>query len=404
MGRFLRRWRVWVVAATAVGAACLGVLEVVRAQSPIPPLVSGTVTDGTTALADVNVVVMDGTGAHLRGDTTDTQGAYQVDQLPAAQLTCRFTRPGYVTATQSLDLTQNQTVTINVSLSKCASISGSVSPATQGVRVVATDGTTATYAETDSSGAFSILGLGAGSYTVVAHGWHRGYMTVTAGPYTATANQQLSIGVIDISVSSAGTVAGTVTFDYTFGTGTPTNNPDEPAEGVTVFAERDGIAYGEATTSSTGAYSIPRLPAGTYTVGNAGHFTALPDGAVIDAGVEIVGVVATGVNVVASQTTTSDLEFLRGGSVSVEVKDESDQLLSGATVTLSLSGAVVVPAKLFNETTDTEGGSLLYDCASSIKPGTYTLTVSKTSYTTYTGSLIIYAGRRRLARVTLVAD
>lgn len=361
-------------------------------------MVSGTVTDGSTAMTDVNVMVLNTAGNPVRGDTTDAQGWYQIDQLPAAQLTCKFTKAGFATATHVIDLSQTQTATLNVSLTLLASISGNVSPATASVPVILAGAGDTYSAETDVNGSFSATGLPSGSYTLIVKGWDQGQMTVVAGPHTLTSGQQLSVGTIDISVNNAGTIAGTVDFDYTFGSGAPTGNPDEPIEGVPIYAERDGIVYGYATTASDGSFSIPRLPTGTYTVGNADLFTFLPEETIVDPGLEIVGTTTAGVQVTASQTTTANLEFLRGGTFIVVLQDANDAHVSGATITVANGASETVETGNIEEMVD------CYVCWRPLAPGDYTLTVSKAGYETHEGALNIVAAKRRVVTVTLEAE
>jgi len=370
------------------------------AEAFTPPLVTGTVSSGVL-LQGVRVEVWNLSQTLYGYAFTDQYGRYTIDTLTHEVYTVSFSLAGYAPATAQGDLTSTSSVTVDASLMQLGTVSGAVSPAVAHVLVEATraGGGGLYSAQTDMSGVFSIIGVPADTYTVVAYGFDAGYSTAAITEQSVANGQTTNVGTITLPSTGLGTVAGTVSFDYTYGTGTPTNNANEPAENFLVRAVKNGIVYGYDHVTSGGSYSIPRLPPGTtYEIGDNGvYFTAGEDD-IHDPGRELIGQVKTGVSVTADTTTTTNLVLARGGSFLVRARDSSGQPVEGASITLTDSSQNSVGIG------DPEYMGKAYYCSIPLVAGSYTVTVAKSGYYSESQTFTITSGRRRIVRITLTEE
>jgi uncharacterized surface anchored protein len=182
----------------------------------------------------------------------------------------------------------NQTTGINLALVRGAVITGRVTDrvtgaAAQGVTVSVVDAVTGSWGRsgnTDSTGAYSITGLAAGSYKVQAVSSSLpGYITQWYG------NKVQQSAADSVTVAAAGTVTG---IDITMEKGSAiTGSVSDRATGVplanawVVVSDRatgDQVGYGYSDGS--GAYTVFGLPSGNYLVScvTAGYLKSWYDG------------------------------------------------------------------------------------------------------------------------------
>ena len=206
--------------------------------------VSGNVTSGGSALS--GVTVSDGT----RSATTDTSGNYTLSGVPAGSYTVTPSKSGVTFSPSSMSVTVS---TANVSgvnfaaVSSTYTVSGTVTDSFGAALSGATvsDGTRS--ATTGTSGTYTLSGVPNGTYTVTPSKSGTAFSPSSRSVTVSGANMS---GVNFASVLNTYTVSGTVT-----------NTSGAGLSGVMVS---DGTRT--ATTSSTGAYSITGVPAGSYTL------------------------------------------------------------------------------------------------------------------------------------------
>jgi hypothetical protein len=263
----------------------------------------GTVTDSSgTGIVGVTVTVERPNGTVLATATTGSGGSWSVDTLPPGTYQIVESQPvGYgqgsaVVGTGDGGQASGPNVITGVVatsgtagsgygfIDTLGSIAGTVfldpnddgvvDPGDQGipnvtVTLTAPSGAT-TVTTTDKSGAFSFLGLVAGSYTVTETqpaGYAEGIDTAgTDGGITSTQDviSSVKLGAGDnttgylFAEEPTGSVSGTVTLD-----GSP-----EPGIVMTLTGTSDqGTAVSLTTTvASTGTYSFPAVAPGTYSV------------------------------------------------------------------------------------------------------------------------------------------
>ncbi len=280
----------------------------VSAKLAIGASISGVVTAASNGadLTGICVMAQNKTNYQYYGDTAvTTSGAYTITGLPAGSYAVHFI-DGCGNATDYADQYYNNQYTletanavsvtaggaataVNASLALGASISGTVTDSAtgatvSGVCVTATDTTNFglfAAASTTSSGTYSILGLDPGSYIVgfqvcnnssvdLQSQWYNG----APSPSTATPLTLVS-GTTDTAIDAAllpgGAISGKITSAST----------GKSLSGICVYASAMGGSaptYAFGSSTSTGAYTLEGLAAGSYAVefytdcGNKGNY------------------------------------------------------------------------------------------------------------------------------------
>ncbi|GFO65029.1 carboxypeptidase regulatory-like domain-containing protein [Geomonas paludis] len=297
-------------------------------------------------------VVSEGTGLPLTGvavsiagksATTTTTGNFSITGIPAGTYTLTIYKSGYVTKTytgyvMSADRTG---ITFHLAPASSYSISGvvrsgsSTGPVLPGA-TVSIAGKTST---TTSTGSFSITGIPAGTYTLTIYKF--GYVTRTYTGYVVSGNRT---GLLYYLVP-----APTYSLSGTVRIGSST--------GPALSGAALGIAGKSATTTSTGSFSITGIPGGTYTltIYKTGYVTKTYSGYVVN------GNRSGLVFYLVPAPTFSVSGMVRAGS-------SSGPGLAGATVAMAGKTATTTSAGTYN--------------LSGIPAGTYTVTISKSGYTT----------------------
>jgi len=311
--------------------------------------------------------------------------------------------PGKFSQSGSLAVGAN---TCAVTLAPFGTIAGTIDTAQANVRIwlfisaSSPDNRDSSVAVTNSLGAFTLANVKPATYTVVADGFDAGLSTAIATGVVVTAGQTTVLSSSLAVGGTQGAIAGQVTFNYTYGPGTPTGNANEPAGSVEVFALKNDIAYGRATTNSTGNYSIPRLPPGTYSVGSETIYcSATGADDIRDPGIELRMGMSSGVSVTASSTTTHNGTLTRSAGFLVDVKDSvTGANLLGCTLEVRDAQSALIPTEIIY-TADS------YWSFSQLPAGTYSIKVLKAGYLSQTlSSVSLLAGSRYFDIFDLVAE
>ena len=199
---------------------------------PVPPTsatVFGTVTDGTTPIADATVKLFDSQGVPYQHTITDAAGTYTLSDIPVGTYTVASVKDGYLLSTgtgvvlSSGDSTQiNLVCTPDVSLSLGA-IAGTlqtlvnlVQTPVSGAKITLLNGSGEVVATTYSvdDGEFAFYDLADGVYTLVASA--AGYFT-TAPTTVTILNGSIGNVNLNMTVDSRtynGTVSGIIRDQY----------------------------------------------------------------------------------------------------------------------------------------------------------------------------------------------
>ncbi|PFG06479.1 carboxypeptidase regulatory-like domain-containing protein [Bacillus sp. es.034] len=276
-----------------------------------PGSISGNVTNAQTGTpiigANVQVRVVDSSGAVIATVLTDNEGQYVVNGLAPGVYTVVVSAPDFQTNAATVQVVSNQTVDGSLALQPDpGGITGTVVDSPGGtpipgasVNIVNSSGNLITTVLTDSNGLFIVDGLAPDNYT----------LNVFAANF-----QNGTVGAL---VSSGQTTPVTVTLLPNPGriTGTVT-----PVASNTLIQLRDvnNILIDSVVANQDGTFSFNNLTPGTYTVS-----ASAPNYSTAQAGV----------SVLAGQTSSLDLTLSPNpGSVSGFVTDNLGNEIGNATV------------------------------------------------------------------------
>ncbi|WP_282137851.1 carboxypeptidase regulatory-like domain-containing protein [Rossellomorea aquimaris] len=231
---------------------------------PFPATVQGTIRDADTfdLLSGALVqVVIPNTDIVVGSIITSSDGTYSIGNLPQGSYNVVISADGYATEVVPVILAPNGTETVNANLDpNPATISGEVLNAQsaagiQGalVRVFNSDGVFITSILTDDNGFYTISGLGAGQYTVIASapGFADGINIVTLSPgETESLNFSLS--------NQTATLRGIVRDNV--------NNQPLQSALVQVFRIGTAIPIASVLTNGSGEYVIEGLDPREYRI------------------------------------------------------------------------------------------------------------------------------------------
>ena len=319
----------------------------------LSPLNSGSVTglvqnSAGTAIANATV-----SGAGQTA-TTDSSGTYTLNNLPAGQVQLTASATGFSPASQTVTITAGTTITAApfVLTSNTGGVTGVVKSSTTGAAI---SGATVQYGggstTTNTSGAYTLTGVPAGSVNLVASasGFNNQTITVTiTGGQTSTANFSLT----PVSTST-GTVTGTITNISTGGA----------ISGATVK-----WSGGSTTSSSTGAYTLTNVTAGTQNItASATGYSARTVAASVTGGT----------------TTTLNIALATGGKIAGTITHNGAAL---ANVTVTMTGGKY--SATYTATTSSTGA---YN-SGWIPIGSYTVTASPGGFTAQSKSATVNTG------------
>jgi galactose oxidase-like protein/carboxypeptidase family protein/glyoxal oxidase-like protein/Kelch motif protein len=325
--------------------------------------ISGHVSDVTSGNALSGATVSYSGGS----TTTDASGNYTLNNVAAGSYTVTASLTGYLSRSQSVTVTSGATTTANFQLTTAGIVAGTVKNtngvALSGTTVTITGGNIATTLNltTDANGNYNSGWIPIGNYTVTAA--KSGYVsqtqsaTVSAG-VTSTVNFALAA-----STTTAGAIAGKVT---------------NASTGAGVSGATVSYSGSSTTTDTYGNYKLSNVAPGTYAV------TAAKSG---------LGNSTQTVTVTSGTTTTANFKLAASGKIAGTVKNASGVVISGATVTFK--GGVIATTK--SVTTSSTGTYL----SGWIPVGSYTVTVSKSGFTTQSKSASVTAGTTTTMNFTM---
>ncbi|MHC1578017.1 MAG: carboxypeptidase regulatory-like domain-containing protein, partial [Candidatus Methanospirareceae archaeon] len=335
-------------------------------------IIAGRVTDESgLPVADVDVEAFStpGKGTYSYEWTyTDYDGYYTMTGLQSGEYTVTAYGSWYGLAdnTTTATVQLGETTTVNFVLHEGGTLTGEVTyengTAAPFVEVLASasgESYEGGYAETDLSGHYTMTGLRDGEYKIIASEYSTSLAdsrtaTVTAGE-TTTANLTLHEG---------GTVKGWVT---------DVNGTGVKDAWVDIFISSPTAYYwygyfNTNQTNSTGYYSLPGIPNGTYNI------TATPYGYCGD---ESLTENSSVVSVVQGQTTTLNFILHEGGAIKGKVTTQDKIPIAAAFVSAERTGYGYPYTYLFSYSypfsysyTDTTGNYTL----TRLEPGTYEVT------------------------------
>ncbi len=319
-------------------------------------VVSGVITDKNTGLAISSATVTITGNGKTYTATTNSSGAYTINNVPTGDYTTNVTAAGYNEISGSVSVQSNTTYNAELER-KIVSITGVVTdkntklPILGATVSITANGQTFT-ATTDASGAYTISNIQTGNYTT----------KVTATGYTDLTG---SLNVVDNTTYNAELNRKIVTI-----TGVVTDkNTNAPISNATVVLnDKEGHTY-TGTTNNYGAYTINNVLTGEYTTKVTANGYAEVDGTltVID-------------------NTTYNAQLIKLVTVSGTVTNKySGNPISGVKVTIESNG------KTYTATTNSSGFYSISDVemgqysiiATASKYGDYTNTINVTSDTTH---------------------
>jgi hypothetical protein len=312
--------------------------------------ITGTVTNssGGAALSGATVSWSGGS------TTTNSAGTYTLSNVTAGTVQLAVSASGFASQTQSVSVTGGATATENFALSvppAPATVTGTVTNSSGGAALSgATVGWSGGSTTTSSTGAYTLSNVTAGTvqFVVSASGFtSQTQSIVIAAGATATENFALT------AVPATGTITGQVT---------------NISNGLELSGATVSWSGGSTTTNSAGTYTLTNVTSGAQTITAAAT------------GYEPRSLTAT---VTGGATATLNMPLATGGKINAVV-EASGADISGATVTVS--GGLV-------STTDSGTTSSTGVYLSPWLPiGTYTVTVSKSGYTTQSQSVTVATG------------
>jgi hypothetical protein len=333
-------------------------------MTPTAATIEGQVNDSNGPVAGVQVLASAGSGPAAGTAVTAADGSYVIEGLTAGSYTVEFEAEAVgdinqfyedaktqVEAAPVVLATDATASAINATLQRGATITGTVTAPggtpLAGVQVDIKDEAGSFVAATASSeeGTYSVSGLPAGSYKVQfepGEGNYVGQYYDNAASAEAAEPITLAVGAIkenvDAQLKPGGSIAGTVT----------AAPGGEPVAGVQAYVTNaEGTTVASAVSDAEGGYTVPALPAGSYTVRfepDEGNYIGqyYNDAAGAEA--------ATKVVVVAGAITEDvNAALSAGASIAGTVTSPGDEPASGVQVYVTSSDGTTAASATTNE-------------------------------------------------------
>lgn len=373
--------------------------------------IAGTVTlDGSASSGWMLGLQEPTTGALVGGIFVEADGSYLFTNVPTGVYDLTLLQLGGLrrgaglASTTAVSVLDKQVTQFDFSMTSVLTsrhISGTISPAHEGVAVGAyRAGQAIALTLTDAGGYFELM-VDSGPAEVVVVAWPddqaNALHSVNAG------RDNVALGTINLSSANTGSVAGTM--QYASGA-----TATVPAVNVRMYAMRDVagslICFGKGVSNSNGDYTIRLLPAGDYTLrseediymengslprGDSGY--GPPD----DPGVLLLGPYATRVAVTAGQQTNRDFALAWSSAITVVITDAGRQDVTDALVTLEHAthgGTQLCAASTHDAASDTWAKVNTYNSIEPVSAGMWTLRIKREGQTDYTSKVLLTAGQR----------
>jgi hypothetical protein len=318
-----------------------------------------TLSSGTGAITGIvtntgGQLLAGATVAYGAGSTlTNSSGAYSLAGVPAGTVQLIASLSSYTDGQQTVTVPAGGTATANFALVSTwtgtlqgyvtSSVTGS---AISGARIAVNNGASTL---TKSSGFYQMTNVAPGSYT----------LTASASGYGSASST--------VSVSTNTTTTGS--FKLTPSTGKITGKVTNISNGGAIYGATVKYSGGSTTTNTSGIYTLSSVPVGTYT------FTASANGYLSR---------SSSASVSSGATTTLNFALATAGKIGGKVTTSSGAALS--SVAVKITGGVI-PTTIYL-TTNSYGQYL----SNWIPVGNYTVTVSKSGYTSQSKSTAVSAG------------
>jgi large repetitive protein len=340
---------------------------------------STAVTSGNTATANFvlnelgaitgsvkntsGTAIPNATVSYSGGSTsTDVNGNYTLNNVVAGIYNITASAATYNSSTQNATVISGKTATLNFTLSLAAgTIAGKVTDNQTGQPI---QGATVSYsggsqtAVTDLNGNYRLTTISPGTYNVAARA--AGYQSATLTNVTVTANTTTTT---NLALNELGKITGFVK-----------NSAGAALAGATV-----SFSGGTTTTAADGGYTLSNVVPGSYNVtATAPNYKSSTKSTTVNPG----------------QTTMQNFNLSpQTGGIKGRITNTSGVVLQGATV--SVSGGIIATTK--STTTDKHGNYSF----SGLPVGNYTVTASKTGYTTQQTSTKVSSSTTSTVNVTL---
>ncbi|MCF6137925.1 carboxypeptidase regulatory-like domain-containing protein [Pseudalkalibacillus berkeleyi] len=343
---------------------------------PNPGAIEGTISNSNTGtpLSGILVEIFNVDGILVFSTNTDANGFYQFTGLPPLQFRVVTSNPEFQTEEVGVLVVSDETTIVNFGLEpNPGSISGTITDAETATRLVgaevlvfsAQDIVPIARALTDGLGQYTITGLVPGTYTIVVNAV--GYTENSTGS-TVLANETTTtnLSLISESAGVSGTVLGT--------DGKPFKNA------VIKIIDSNGVVVGTSAVNANGFYSIGGLSPGTYSIR-----VAAPDIASQSSGISLVANEVREVNFVLRVSP---------GTIFGKVTDQTTgEPIVGANVNILDTNGLVIATTATNTL-----GNYFVD---RLAAGSYTVSVTKSSYAKQTKGAIVNTGELTNVNITL---
>jgi protocatechuate 3,4-dioxygenase beta subunit len=326
--------------------------------------ISGTVTDSETPAQAVSgaTVAYTGTGGTTGSGSTTTGagGTYSFSGVPPGTYSVTATETGFTSpAAQPVTVTAGVIKSgVDFTLNATSGISGTVTDGTLpiGSATVSYSGTGGSNGSgsigTAVDGTYALSGVPPGTYTVTAS-------AAAYGPQSKPVTVTVSTTTIGVDFTLTATTTGTIS-----GTVSDSQTPARAVSGATVtyVDTNNSVNTGNVLTDSSGGYSFSGLSTGSYSVSVTDSDFTTP--------------AAQPVTVTAGGTATATFTMTATSGISGTVSDSQTpaQSVGGATVSYSGTGGTTGAG---TTTTDSTGTYAF----NGVPPGTYSVTVTKTGFT-----------------------
>ncbi|MEW4288285.1 carboxypeptidase regulatory-like domain-containing protein [Rossellomorea marisflavi] len=332
---------------------------------PFPGQIIGTVTpevsNTVVELRDVNNVFID-------SFITNPDGTFSFNNLAPGVYTVTASAPNYTSAQGGATVTSGGTAVVNLTIvPNPASVSGRITTtggaplATSAVQVLNTNGILVATGSSDANGFYTVGGLPAGSYTVVATALNYGQQVRGV---TLTIGQDLMN--VDFFLSpDTGNLTGHVS---DLATGAPLSGAS-----VVVLDATTQLPIATTTTSLFGNYVLNGLAPGTYIVrASLANYSTSEVGAIV----------------LSNQNSTANIALQANpGSISGNVVDINGNPITGNNIQVTVTNENNVVVSTFFANPD---GTYQVP---QLAPGTYFVTAGAPGFASSTVSAIVNAGQ-----------